>query len=143
MKHNHTSAIEDVLRNSKLKATPLRLAVLALLSKKNSPLTAEEIGAGLKQVDFDRASLFRTLKTFSQTGLLNMVDLGEGYYRYERNCDLHHHHHHIICTQCKRIEIVPFCIPESFKKFLHSKGYKNITHRMDFSGTCRRCHYKA
>jgi Fur family ferric uptake transcriptional regulator len=139
MKHSHNHDPEELLRSKKLKSTPLRLAVLKFLEKQDGPLTAEEIGQGLKQVEFDRASLFRTLKTFSETGILSMIDLGEGFHRYERNCELHHHHHHIICTECKRIEIVPFCIPDEFKNFLYTKGYRDISHRMDFSGICRQC----
>ena len=139
MKHSPSLLAEDILRSNGLKNTPLRVAVLDFLARQNTPLTAEEIGRGLKKVEFDRASLFRTLKTFSETGILNMIDLGEGFHRYERNCELHHHHHHIICTKCKRIEVVPFCIPDQFKKFLTSRGSANISHRMDFSGICRHC----
>jgi Fur family transcriptional regulator, ferric uptake regulator len=122
-----------------LKSTPLRLAILELLSKTNGPITNEEIAKNLKQLNFDRATLFRSLKTFTDLDLIRAVDLGEGFLRYESNCQNHHHHHHIICTSCKEIAVVPFCIPEKFKNFLIKKGYKNISHRMDFSGICKRC----
>lgn len=139
MKHHHHHDSETLLRDKGLKSTPLRLAILHFLNEQSAPLTAEEISKGLSEIDFDRATLFRSLKTFSEAGILNMVDLGEGFHRYEKNCELHHHHHHIICTSCKKIEIVPFCIPEQFKKFLQGKGYRNVTHRMDFSGLCKSC----
>lgn len=112
---------------------------MELLSKSESPLTAEEIAKKLKTLAFDRATLFRSLKTFSAAHIINAIDLGEGYLRYESNCDLHHHHHHIICTSCKEIEAVPFCIPDEFKLFLKRKGYKEVTHRMDFTGLCKNC----
>ena len=95
MKHSPSLATEDILRSNGLKNTPLRVALLDFLAQQETPLTAEEIGRSLKKVEFDRASLFRTLKTFTEAGILNMIDLGEGFHRYERNCELHHHHHHI------------------------------------------------
>lgn len=140
MKHQHNQNFETTLREKGLKSTPLRLAILEVLNQAEAPLTAEETAKRLKRIDFDRASLFRSLKTFSESGLINSVDLGEGFQRYEMNCKLHHHHHHIICTSCKEIEVVPFCIPDEFKNYLSRKGYKEVTHRMDFSGLCKRCH---
>lgn len=139
MKHLHDYDFESTLHSKGLKSTPLRLAILELLSKSEGPLTAEEIAKKIKSIAFDRATLFRSLKTFSSTEIINSVDLGEGYLRYERNCHLHHHHHHIICTSCKEIEVVPFCIPDEFKIFLKRKGYKEVTHRMDFTGLCKNC----
>lgn len=129
----------DILHSHELKSTPLRLGVLEVLNHVHNPMTAEEITQALPEISFDRATLFRCLKSFTEKGLLHSVDLGEGFLRYERNCDVHHHHHHIRCTLCKSIEIVPFCIPESILKHLKNKGYKEVTHRMDFSGTCSRC----
>lgn len=139
MKHQHDQDFESLLRDKGLKSTPLRLALLEILDLAISPMTAEEITHRLKKVSFDRATLFRALKTFTESQILNTVDLGEGFYRYERNCELHHHHHHIICTSCKKIEVVPFCVPDEFKKFLTKKGYRQISHRMDFSAICKKC----
>jgi Fe2+ or Zn2+ uptake regulation protein len=139
MKHHHHHDSESLLRDKGLKSTPLRLAILQFMHEQETPVTAEDIGIGLGDIEYDRATLFRSLKTFSEAGILSMIDLGEGFNRYEKNCELHHHHHHIICTSCKKIEIVPFCIPDQFKKFLQGCGYRNVSHRMDFSGICKSC----
>lgn len=138
MKHQHNSDFESTLHGKGLKSTPLRLAILDLLSNSSEPLTAEEISSHIK-VYFDRATLFRSLKTFSEVGIISAVDLGEGFLRYEKNCENHHHHHHILCSNCKKIEIVPFCIPDTFLKHLKKLGYQDISHRMDFKGVCKEC----
>jgi Fur family transcriptional regulator, ferric uptake regulator len=140
MKHSHDHNFLEQLDNLGLKKTELRLAVLKILGEAKSPLSADEISQKLKRMSFDRATLFRTLKTFSEKNLISSIDLGEGCQRYEINCVTHHHHHHIICSQCKKIEIVPFCIPNEFKDFLTGRGYQEITHRMDFSGICKICY---
>jgi Fur family ferric uptake transcriptional regulator len=139
MKHLHTQDFETTLREKGLKSTPLRIATLEILTNAEGPLTAEETARRLEKINFDRATLYRTLKTFCDSGLIQSIDLGEGFLRYERNCKLHHHHHHIICTSCKEIEIVPFCIPHEFKRYLSQKGYKYVNHRMDFTGICKNC----
>lgn len=139
MKHSHDHDFEFVLRSADLKVTPLRVAILEVMDHAHAPLSAEEIAEKLNKLSFDRATLFRTLKTFSETKILTPVDLGEGFTRYERNCDVHHHHHHIICTSCKEVQTLPFCVPDEFLKYLRGKGYKELTHRLDFSGLCKKC----
>jgi Fur family ferric uptake transcriptional regulator len=139
MKHQHNHDFDTILHSKNLKSTPVRLAILKLLAESEQPLSADELTKKLKNLNFDRATLFRSLKTFTESHVVNTVDLGEGHLRYEMNCDLHHHHHHIICTSCKEISIVPFCIPEQFKVYLQRRGYKNIAHRLDFSGLCHNC----
>jgi mannose-1-phosphate guanylyltransferase len=66
MKHSHDHNFLEQLDNQGLKKTELRLAVLKILSEANSPLSADEISQKLKKVSFDRATLFRTLKTFTE-----------------------------------------------------------------------------
>ena len=131
--------MNELLHAHGLKITPLRLAVLKKVKSTHSPLSANEIAASLKDLEFDRATLFRCLKQFVEAGLLHTVDLGEGHLRYEAHCETHHHHHHIICNSCKAIEVVPVCIPDSVIQGLKKKGYKNITHRIDFTGLCKKC----
>jgi Fur family ferric uptake transcriptional regulator len=139
MKHKHNQNFDSILQSKNLKSTPVRLAILKLLAESEQPLSADEMTRKLKNLNFDRATLFRTLKTFTESQVVSTIDLGEGHLRYEMNCDLHHHHHHIICTSCKEISIVPFCIPDQFKVYLQRKGYQNISHRLDFSGLCHNC----
>ncbi len=139
MKHSHEHDTEFVLRSTNLKVTPLRTAILELMDHAHAPLSADDMAERLKKISFDRATLFRTLKTFSEAKILSPVDLGEGFLRYERNCDVHHHHHHIICNNCKEVETLPFCVPDEFLRYLKAKGYKELGHRLDFSGLCKKC----
>jgi Fur family ferric uptake transcriptional regulator len=136
------SAVNDnsiLLHKHGLKVTPLRLAIIEVLGKHHSPLTAEEISSKLTDVEFDRATLFRSLKTFSETELIRGVDLGEGFMRYEIVCKKHDHHHHVMCTSCKKIETIPFCVPPQISNHLLKVGYTNLSHRMDFFGLCNKC----
>lgn len=137
--HHHHEDLTEVLHQQGLKVTPLRLAMLKVFSETHTPLSAEELTKKLKKVEFDPATLFRCLKKFEEGNIIKAVDLGEGFIRYERVCVEHGHHHHIQCTSCKKIEIVPFCIPKDFENHFLKIGYKNLTHRMDFFGICGAC----
>lgn len=136
-----TQEIENLVKKQGLKVTPARKILLQVLTKARAPLSAEEILHKLtinKLEVFDRATLFRNLKTLVQHDLLTSIDLGEGFLRYS----LHHHEHHahhIMCKKCKKIEEVDFCITKEIESFLKKKGYTHIEHRMDFSGVCKKC----
>lgn len=137
--HAHHNNIREILHQKGLKSTPLREKLILLLKKSRGPLSVEEIGKKLKGIDYDQASLFRTLKKLTSTGVLSQVNLGEGFARYEFTCLTHDHHHHVMCTTCKKIMVLPFCIPPKFENWLKEKGYTNIGHRLDFSATCPDC----
>lgn len=135
-KHSH---FHDALHACGLKITPLRVALLEIFEHEHSPLSFEDIEKRLRSLAHDPASLFRSLKTFSQANLIKVVDLGEGFLRYEGICEEHTHHHHVQCSNCKKIEVLPFCIPKEIEQYLSKSGYTHLTHRLDFSGLCKAC----
>lgn len=137
--HTHHDNVRDILHQRGLKATPLREKIIQVLKGKQGPLSAEEIGKKLKGIVYDQASLFRTLKKLSEAGVLSQINLGEGFARYEYACLQHDHHHHVICSECKSITVLPFCIPPEFEQWLKKKGYRHINHRLDFVAVCPEC----
>lgn len=137
--HTHHDNIRDILHQKGLKSTPLREKLIQVLKKTHGPMSVEEIGKKLKGIDYDQASLFRTLKKLSESGVLSQINLGEGFTRYEYTCLTHDHHHHVMCTDCRKIMVLPFCIPPEFENWLKKKGFTNIGHRLDFSATCPDC----
>jgi Fur family ferric uptake transcriptional regulator len=130
---------KSLLHSRQLKSTPLREAILNILHKNEKPLSAEEISFRMKHLEFDQASLFRSLKAMTEKEVINQVDLGEGFYRYEAHCEHHSHHHHIMCNSCKKITVLPFCISPKIVAYLKKAGYSELSHRMDFFGICKAC----
>jgi Fur family transcriptional regulator, ferric uptake regulator len=139
MKDTIIENFTKILHDNGLKSTPLRLGILDILTRSKKPLSSEELQLKLSKIEHDKATLFRCLKKFTQVDLVQMVDLGEGFLRYEMTCHEHHHHHHVMCVKCKKIEVLPFCIPKSVETHLKTAGYTNLTHRMDFFGLCKKC----
>lgn len=130
---------KSLLNSRQLRSTPLREAILDVLHENERPLSVEQISSRMKRVEFDQASLFRSLKAMTEKDVINQIDLGEGFYRYEAHCEHHSHHHHIMCNSCKEITVLPFCIPPRIVKYLEKAGYSQLSHRMDFFGVCKSC----
>ncbi len=139
MSGKESSPNTTLLHRYGLKSTPLREALLTIFSIEHTPLTAQELKKKLSKMDYDEASLFRSLRTFIENGIIHTIDLGEGFLRYEKTCEHHDHHHHVICKICKKVELIPFCIPKKIENFLKKSGYQQLTHRLDFEGICAHC----
>ena len=65
--------IKKLLRTRNLKATELRLVLLKIISSFNKAVSYQEIQNSL--IKFDRVTLYRTLNTFVERGILHKIIL--------------------------------------------------------------------
>lgn len=130
---------KTLLRSSGYKATPSRLAVLALLEKNGKPMSAQKIIDGTRAA-MDQATVYRILKDLKSKGIIRQVDLRHNHAHYElAKAD---DHHHLICVRCGKVEDVGGCgVEEVEKKALrNSKHFATITqHSLEFYGICKAC----
>jgi Fe2+ or Zn2+ uptake regulation protein len=143
-KHNHSTGpaeteLAEKLRSAGLKATPRRIEILKVLSRGCGPLSVEELHAKLRKHDCDPVTLYRALSSFQKVRLVRRCDLGEGPVRYEYHDHQGEHHHHVVCTECRELRSVDFCLVESFESLLRRQGYSNVTHSLEFFGICGKC----
>lgn len=119
-----------------LKNTPSRLAVLSVLKEKNNPLDVLQIFE-LTKDKTDLATVYRTLETFLNNGLINRLEFGEGKYRYEiKRKD----HHHLICRACERIEDVEDKFMNKWENEIKAeRGFLVSNHSLEFFGLCKLC----
>lgn len=107
MGYNEESFIK-ILKSKGLKVTNQRKTVLkALSSKPDQHLTAEEIYE-LVRVDIPEigiATIYRTIQLLCELGLIDKLNLDDGYVRYEigKEDKNEHHHHHLICVNCGKV----------------------------------------
>lgn len=130
----------EILHDHDLKATPIRIALLEILSVCKAPEPIENLQKLLKKQGGDTATLYRALGAFTEAGITRALPLEKGVYSYELARGKHHNHH-IICNDCGVVESIPFCIKNitgaAVKK---SRLFKLIeNHTMSFSGTCKKC----
>jgi Fur family ferric uptake transcriptional regulator len=145
------------LRSAGERVTPARYAVLRVVDAADladEHLTAEQIGARVADVEptVHRATVYRTLTSLVETGVLSHVHLGGAatvYHLTEAPAGHDHdaarhahlaHHAHVQCHTCGRVLDVP---PHTFDavaaQLREQLGFVLDTGHAALLGTCREC----
>lgn len=131
----------QILRNFQLRSTNSRSAILELFVQHKHALSYSDIEREVAE-SFDRVTVYRTLKTFLDKGLVHKVLDDGGSLKYALctdNCsnDAHHHDHvHFKCTRCGQtnciddVEVPPVKLPA---------GYKATEINLLIQGVCKQC----
>jgi Fur family ferric uptake transcriptional regulator len=133
--------IQDILKKAGLKATPIRSAVLDILIKSNHALHQNFIESKLENLDI--ITLYRTLKSFEEKGLVHKITDTNAVVKYascKPTCLEHHHHYdnhiHFECESCKNT----FCLEESEVPHLTiPEKYKVTSVNITMKGKCEKC----
>lgn len=126
-----------------LRSTESRLAVLTAFQQAGYALSQGDIEQTLSK-EFDRVTIYRTLKSFLSSGLLHKVLDDQGSIKYalchdtcHQDTQQHQHDHvHFKCTQCgqttclETVHIPQIILPEYF-----IKQESNLL----IQGVCRSC----
>ncbi len=129
-----------LLKSFRLRSTPTRQEVLRLFLKKDYALSHADIEGEIAQ-EIDRVTVYRTLKTFHDRGLIHKVLDDGGTVKYAlctETCSgtQHQHEHvHFKCVQCGQtncldIDIPPVKLP---------KGYAPREVNLLIQGVCQNC----
>jgi Fur family ferric uptake transcriptional regulator len=135
-----TALSDRLLKDFRLRSTPTRQDILHLFLKKEYALSHGDIEKEINS-DLDRVTVYRTLKTFLDKGLIHKVLDDEGSLKYAlcndacSTAEHHHNHVHFKCekcgqTNCLNIEIPPVKLP---------KGYKPNEINLLIQGVCENC----
>lgn len=91
------------LKNSELKITPQRIAVLEALSNLKDHPTADNIKEYVvkNHPNIAVGTIYKTLETFVEKGLVKKVKTEQDVMRYDAILDKHHH---LYCEDTERIE---------------------------------------
>ena len=110
-------AIQNILKKAGLRVTPVRTQVLDLMINSKKAMSSNDIESKLD--DLDRITLYRTLKTFEDKGIIHEAIDGTNKTKYAMcvdDCDEHHHHDshaHFHCESCgKTVCIEDVKIPQ-------------------------------
>lgn len=122
-----------------LKLTPQRIAVYEMLKGTKSHPSAETIYNSIKDKypTMSLATVYKTLKTLVEVGLIQELNVGEGNFRYDANAEPHPH---IICLNCNRVDDINDVdlsfINENVKDYT---DYKILSSKVYFYGICPDC----
>jgi len=143
MLKNEISGIDfnEMLTKRGFKKTPTRVAIINIFTQNDKPINADFIYKKLKG-NIDEATIYRTLTSFLESGILKKIDLRKSSSYFELNND---HHHHIVCMKCGFIE--DFKENKGIEKLLDqvvskSSKFKSIKeHSLELFGFCKVCNH--
>ena len=130
------------LKSNQLKLTAPRKLLVTTLIENHGPFGAETLHEEFLKTECDLATVYRTLASLEGAKIIKRCDFGDGVARYELvEVGAAHHHHHLVCTQCKKIEVIhhPCEVDHSIERLAKKRGFKEITHRLEFFGICPAC----
>lgn len=134
-----TTAV-DSLKQSGVRMTPQRHAILNyLLSSLNHP-TADEIYKSLESVfpNMSVATVYNNLRVFKEAGLVSELTYGDASSRFDANMTAHYH---VICGNCGQITDFEYpTLRDVERQAAMSTGYQVDSHRMEIYGVCPTCH---
>lgn len=123
-----------------LRNTKCRAAVLQELIKKEKALSHSELEKVL--TDFDRVTIYRTINSFLEKGLIHKVPDGSGAMRYALcpdNCSPEGHSHDHVHFKCRVCENT-LCLDEHPVPEVNlPEGYQREETTMIVEGVCESC----
>jgi Fur family ferric uptake transcriptional regulator len=132
-----------LLRQAKLRRTPVRVGVIGVLQAAKAPLSAADILAGLPP-GADLVTVYRTLTTFANKKIVHRVHSDDNVWLFalgDVEKSTQHRHPHFACESCGKVE----CLHDSLlpSRFLQSlrvpKTYAVRYSEVILHGQCPHC----
>ena len=118
-----------------LRMTDQRRTIAALLDSITDHPDVEELHRRINEVDrsISLATVYRTVKLFEESGILEKLEFGDGRARYE-DADREHHDHLINIQNGEVIEFVNSDIEKLQEKIARDLGFKLLGHKLELYG---------
>lgn len=128
--------MEGVLKDNGFSATEPRKEVLRALTANGA--SAAQLSSRLIET-LDRATVYRTLSLFEQTGIVNRSSIHDEAF-YELSELFQPHHHHASCQQCGRIiDVSSRQLESAITALAKDEGFLAVNHSLEIRGYCVRC----
>ena len=133
--------IKEILKRSQLSITASREKILHLFLEQTGALAHGDIEkrAGEK---FDRVTVYRTLQTFVEKGIIHTIPTADNSIRYalcKDDCAEGHHHDqhiHFVCSNCRNTYCLDDIVTPDIKL---PKGYSSSHIEVVVEGICKNC----
>jgi len=132
---------QKVLESKGLKSTQQRHFIAETFFKTNTHVSLDELLKKVKRKtpNIGYATVFRTMKLLTETGLAMERQFGDGQTRFE-NVHQDGHHDHLICIKCAKIIEFKNQLIEDLQGETASKyGFKIVRHKLELYGYCIDC----
>lgn len=133
------SDLKLILKNHQLRVTDCRMDILDYFLNQKKALSFKDLED--KFAVYDRVTLYRTLHSFTENGVLHKIPDDSGFATYGicyHTCDAKSHHHdhlHFKCNACGSIE----CLDEHVPDVHLPEGYSIQEINLIINGICKIC----
>jgi Fur family transcriptional regulator, ferric uptake regulator len=133
--------IDNILKKNQLSVTGSRKKILELFLQSNGALAHSDIEKKTGE-KFDRVTVYRTLQSFLDKGIIHTIPTSDNSIRYalcKDDCSTGHHHDnhvHFVCNKCSNTICLDHVTIPAVKLPL---GFQASEYQMIVNGTCRAC----
>jgi Fe2+ or Zn2+ uptake regulation protein len=135
-----SDAIVSAFDQAGYRVTQPRRALARLIEARAGHFTAEELlrDSRRSRLGLARATVFRSLETLTELGLIERIDLPSGEHAFVA-CEAAHHHH-VVCSRCGRsTDVGDGGIGQVVAELARRSGYRIDSHRLELFGLCPIC----
>ena len=131
--------LEERLENRDIKPTAMRLLVLRQLVEVGAAISLKDLESKFERAD--KATLYRTLKTFEDKKLIHSIEDGTGSMKYALceegcECEPQDQHIHFHCMKCDET----YCLTQSkIPQTQIPAGFRASSASMVYQGVCANC----
>jgi Fur family transcriptional regulator, ferric uptake regulator len=128
-----------LLGNKNLSRTPCRVGILKTLLESGSALSENDIRNKLSY-NFDRTTIYRTLRSFLEQGVIHSIALEGGEIRYAVTLGKTevspNFHVHFFCDRCNNVYCLPRPVftPPALPEGFNASGFDLV-----INGKCNKC----
>ena len=140
-KNKSTGQINDLLKKNQLSVTGSRKRILELFLLSEGALGHADIEKQTGE-KFDRVTVYRTLQSFMEKGMIHTIPSVDNSIRYalcKDDCSQGHHHDnhvHFFCNECTRTTCLESVTVPDVKL---PRGFRPIDKQMIVTGICGAC----
>lgn len=128
--------IMAILEDRGYRSTVPRRAIVRVIEDMQEGFTAEDVVRKLPTIG--RATVFRTLKLFLETGIICRLNLLDGAPRYMLSRV--EHHHHTVCVNCGKVGEFRAATVERLMRIIGDDlSGEIIGHRIELYVVCEQC----
>lgn len=134
------TTVKEILSKNNLQRTPCRVSVLEVLQQAGIAFSEQEIKDKLPY-EYDRATIFRTLRTFVENDLIHEVIVNRNEVKYaltghQASTQGQPGHAHFHCDNCGRV----YCLGAVSRALLNiPDGFEISGFEVLFNGKCVQC----
>ena len=134
-------SIQSIFKKNHISVTDGRKKILELFLKSEGALTHADIEKNAGE-SFDRVTVYRTLQTFVEKGIIHLIPTTDNSILYalcKDDCEAGHHHDnhvHFVCDKCART----ICLDDvTIPQVKLPKGFEPRHAEMVVNGICDDC----